>query len=378
MCPTYRVEDSQFNLRLFGVVSLIKQMKNQSFDGDIKICVVDTSSKPHPFFKYFDNDLSNDILYFHIPERNNIDKKIKDNFPYATSFIPTDDDKKTDRWKRIIDINIAWDKFIPWDRNYPTKSTMEQQISWPRPTIGMGRNFSIASLFEKFGDADYIAYADDDDFRSNDYIKDIIDNIGDNDFVRMMKFYTYHMPKDLWGLYDVNLKKDINGNWLPAKETEETVLYNGNEGTNYKEYHLYERFTPLLSLAFPHLSCDGALQAFKFNLWQNMLDEFGGIPITSICEDVVFYRNCKDYFGHNFKSDEIKVKGNPSFLKVADGENATVLEWNYPLKENEVDDWATEYIKLYRKINLENKNNLENYYEKLGKKFLDNGEIIWN
>ncbi len=377
ICPTYRCIGSAFNFRLFGVVSLIEQMRSQTFNGKIKICIVDTSSNKHPFFECFSNHkVTEDILYFHIPQKNVIDKMITTEFPYASSFIPTLKDIISKKWQRLIAMSTAWDRFIPWDHNYPVKNTIKEQINLDRLTIGMARNFAIAALYEKFGKADYIAYADDDDFRDKNYIEYIIDRMGNNDFVRMMKFYTYHMPKNLWGMYNVNLIRDVNGNWLPSSETNNNVLYNGLDGAQYENYTLQERFPPLLALAFPHLSCDGALQVFKFQLWKDMIPQCGGIPITSIAEDIIFYRNCKDYIGHNFKSDEIKVNGNPNFLKVSDAENVTVLEWNYNLKEAEVENWALDKIKIFNVINKKNCD-INMYYKTLGKNFLTTDKINW-
>ena len=377
VCPTYRDPFSVFNFRLFGVVSLVEQMRNQSFDGRITICIVDTSPNRHPFFECFENDqVSEDLLYFHIPQRDIIDEKIVNKFPYAASFIPTLKDIDSKRWQRLIAMNVAWDRFIPWDNKYPVKNTIKEQIYGSRPNIGMARNFAIASLYEKFGKADYIFYADDDDFRNKNYIEYIFDRIGNNDFVRMMKFYTYHISKNLWGMYDINLVQDVNGNWLPSSKDKKNVLYNGIDDSKYRNYTLEQRFPPLLALAFPHISCDGALQVFKFKLWEDMIPQFGGIPITSIAEDIIFYRNCKDCLGYNFKSDEIKVNGKPNFLKVSDEENATVLEWNYNLKETEVENWALDKIKEFNTINSQ-QYDLNRYYEELGKSFFKTDKINW-
>jgi len=379
MCPTYRNPEDKIQLGLFGIVSLIEQMEKQTFNGSIKISIVDSSSEPHPFFKNWNNNNSDKVLYFHIPNRDKVNKNILKEFPFASSFIPSKKDMGTKKWQKIFKQNVAWDNFIPWDRNYPVETTLKQQIEKLRPTIGMKRNFAIASLFEKFGEADFICYADDDDFRGDTYIQDVMNQIGDNDLVRMFNFYTYFMPNKQWGFYDIDLRKDINNNWLPSKDTLNMEMFNGLNPNKvaYKKYTVAQRFTPLLSLAFPHLSCEGALQTFKFKLWQDTLEEFGGIPIISLAEDVLFYRNCKDYFGHKFKTNEIKIS-KPSFLKIGDGDNMTVLEWTKNLKENEVDNWARSYIDSFQKINKKSSSEKYSYFKRMGESFLLSGEIKWD
>ena len=70
------------------------------------------------------------------------------------------------------------------------------------------------------------------------------------------------------------------------------------------------------------------------------------------------------------------MSGNPNFLKVSDAENATVLEWNYNLKEAEVENWALDKIKIFNAINEKN-HDLNMYYETLGKNFLTTDKINW-
>ena len=147
--------------------------------------------------------------------------------------------------------------------------------------------------------------------------------------------------------------------------------------TAYKKYTVKERFTPLLSAAFPHLSCEGALHVFKFELWKNSINDFGGVPIVSLGEDILFYKNCMSKMGEKFKSDQIKIE-KPSLLKIDDGHNASVLEWTYDLSESDIPQWCKYYVALIDKVS-RSKNNTElnEYFAKISKAFLTSGEIKW-
>lgn len=92
ICPTYRDRNSNNNIRYFGIVSLLKQIKEQNGNHIIKLAVVDSSYKTHDFFKEHNNMNSNNFLYFHINDRNKINKQIKNNFGYACSFLPNNNE----------------------------------------------------------------------------------------------------------------------------------------------------------------------------------------------------------------------------------------------------------------------------------------------
>lgn len=98
ICPTYRNKNFTNNIRYFGIVSLLKQIKEQKGNHDIKIAIADSSYNGHDFFKNHDNMKSNNYLYFHINNRNNIDTQIKNNFSYACSFLPNDNGLYSDKW----------------------------------------------------------------------------------------------------------------------------------------------------------------------------------------------------------------------------------------------------------------------------------------
>lgn len=110
VCPTYRLNNDSA-LRFFGLVSIIEQVKRQKVNCDIKICIVDSSNSPHPFFQNWERE--DFLLYFHIPNRNSIEKHILQNFQYASSFIPSDVEMNSDKWQKIIQMAIAWNNFLP-------------------------------------------------------------------------------------------------------------------------------------------------------------------------------------------------------------------------------------------------------------------------
>ena len=97
ICPTYRNKNSN-NIRYFGIISLIKQIKEQNGNHDIKLAIADSSPDIHDFFKNHDNSKSCDYLYFHINDRNNVDIQIKNNFSYAHSFLPNDNELHSSKW----------------------------------------------------------------------------------------------------------------------------------------------------------------------------------------------------------------------------------------------------------------------------------------
>ncbi len=372
VCPTYRLGNDSA-LRFFGLVSIIEQIKKQKVNCDIKICIVDSSDLSHPFFRNWKHE--DFLLYFHIPNRNNIDKKILQNFQYASSFIPSDSGMNSARWQKITQMAIAWNNFLPWDKNYPVKSTFKQQIMASRPTIGMKRNFAIAALKEKFGDADYICCFDDDDFRSDNYVANIVNNIRENDFVRVLKFVTFVVKTQQCGFYNIDFTKDVNGNYMPSEKDLHLVMHNSlnSNDTKYTNYTVEERFPRLLSLAFPHISCDGGLQAFRFDLWERAVNAFGGIPPVSLGEDILFYRNCKSYFGNDFKSDFIDVS-DISFLRVQDINYTSVAEWTHPLTEDDMPIWAKYYINKFNAIKNQDP---ERLYTSVYEKFKSSHSIQW-
>lgn len=88
--------------------------------------------------------------------------------------------------------------------------------------------------------------------------------------------------------------------------------------------------------------------------------DFGGIPITSTCEDHLFYINCQKLFGNRFKAIDTKV-AEPCFIRTSCGNNMSVIEWTKDLQEHEILNWAVNYITEYKNVLKLNKNDLAKY-----------------
>lgn len=359
ICPTYRDRNSNNNIRYFGIVSLLKQIKEQNGNHIIKLAVVDSSYKTHDFFKEHNNMNSNNFLYFHINDRNKINKQIKNNFGYACSFLLNNNEINNCKWQKIVKMNIAWDRFFPWEDNYPATNSIYNQIYSNRPTIGMMRNFAIAALEEKFGESDLIVYADDDDIRNQDYIDNLVISIGNYDFTRMFKYYTFVFDTNQWGEYNVNFIQDINNNWLPSDDEKSVILKNNLKNSIYKTT-IGKKYSKPICLAFSPIASVGALHCFRFSLWKQSIMDFGGIPITSTCEDHLFYINCQKLFGNRFKAIDTKV-AEPCFIRTSCGNNMSVIEWTKDLQEHEILNWAVNYITEYKNVLKLNKNDLAKY-----------------
>lgn len=91
VCSTYRNPDQDSLVRLYGVVSLFDQMRNQQYDGDIKIALVDDSPTPHPFYVEMEKAHPDTVVYVHVPSRNNVDPLLQEKFPKALSFMPNNE-----------------------------------------------------------------------------------------------------------------------------------------------------------------------------------------------------------------------------------------------------------------------------------------------
>lgn len=229
----------------------------------------------------------------------------------------------------------------------------------------MMRNFSIAALEEKFGGSDLIIYADDDDIRDRNYINSLVNGIKNYDFTRMFKYYTFVFDINQWGEYNVNFMQDINNNWLPSDDEKSIVLKNNLINSTYKTT-VGKKYSKHICLAFSPITSVGALHCFRFYLWKQSIEDFGGIPITSTCEDYLFYINCQRLFGNNFSVIDTKVTG-PCFIRTSCGTNMSVIEWTKNLEEREVSNWAIKYINEYKNILKLEKNDLVKYcYDNYG------------
>lgn len=376
--PTFRDPQRDNRVRLLGPVALLGQMTEQDFNGDIYVAIIDSSPVPHPFFSQLKTKKNDNFIYLHVPDRNAISPEVKAGFPNAMAFIPDDREINRPEWQAQVLQSTAWDRFLPWDEGYPMPETIAQQILKSRPTIGMARNAGIAALEEKFGTADLIIYADDDDYRGSSYVRELAEGVGKHDFTRMFKYITCAIRENeaRWGLYDIDFEPDVNGNWLPLGGTGNTELKNSlGKGAVYSST-IEDKFSRLKCLAFPPISYDGALHAYKFDLWKKAIRSFGGVPITSICEDVLFYKKCHDTFGENFSAIKTTVT-NPSFVRMSDGTNTSVIEWTRDLNEKDVPEWAMEAVRPLQDVLKKSQFDAEEYFKRMALEYENKGRIAW-
>ena len=378
ICPTYRNPNKANITRLFGPVMLLEQMKQQDYDGTIKIAIIDSSPTPHPFFAALPSNVTDNFIYLHLPDRNDIDHDTLKKFPQAMSFIPDDDALKLPVWQQQVNECVAWDNIFPyWSEGYPYPTTIAQQIAATRPTIGMKRNAAIAALAETYGPANAIVYADDDDLRDASYVRELANNLESSlSFTRVLKQLVY-ISKDSqakWGVYDVDLECDANGNWLPPKETKHVELKNLDP--NYKST-IGEELSEIKCLAFPPIGFQGATHAYSFGLWEKAVKEFGGVPITSMSEDTLFYLNCKNHFGKGLTTTKTVPK-QVNFVRICDGANASVVQWTDDLQPNQVPKWAIDAVRPIENAMSSVNFDAPSYFRNLAHRYLQTGQILWS
>lgn len=376
ICPTFRSPGKRNVARLLGPVALLDQMEKQDFKGSIHVAIIDSSTTAHPFFCKLSSGQNDKFIYLHVPNRNAVAPEMKAEFPNAMGFIPNDQEISHPEWQKQVLQSIAWDSFLPWDEKYPITETLAQQISNSRPTIGMKRNAGIAALEERFGAADLIVYADDDDYRSTSYVRELADGIGMHDFTRMLKYITCSIRNDeiKWGVCDIDFEPDANGNWLPPSGIGKKVLKNSLGPGEYYSSTIEDKYSRLKCLAFPPISYEGALHAYKFDLWKKAVNGFGGVPITSMCEDVFFYKKCRDAFGEKFLVTKTTVT-DPSFVRMSDGANASVIEWTEDLSEKDVPEWVIKAIGPLLNASEILPFNAEDYFRKIARQYEETGQI---
>lgn len=383
VCATRRTEDNPSLLRYFGILHLIEEAKRQTYEGDIKLAIVDCSAKPHPFFVNPEALLSeHGIAYIHTPNRDT-DAAWRSRFPSSSVFVPSDDDLETDLWKMRAQNMHDWDEFVLFDEKFKNA----YKGPWPsafmrmeRPTIGMKKNVGIMALAENFGAAENIIFCDDDDRHHDDYVKTIAQHLKEGDFARPHRWLTLLVGKEasenVWGIYDVPFYKDSNNNWRPPAGMLSKAFHSSLKSADGSEFvrTIGEKFSPGMCTTFPPLSHDGALHSYRFDTWQKAVDLFGGCSPTSMCEDMLFYRMCKDNIP-DFNPVRVDSK-EPLFIRCADGSNASLIEWNEDLPTDHAYSWAqTAAFEIQRNLH----SGLDE--EKVisaGKQFLKTGQIEWN
>ena len=245
--------------------------------------------------------------------------------------------------------------FIPFEADYPIQTNIFSQIFASRPTIGMKKNYGIQALVDAGFKSDVIAFSDDDDHHSPNYIAKSVQALGQNDFTRMTRYLThmFNAPADIkeweWGAFNLPVHKDSNGYWRLDAQHAEMPLYR-----RHPEGHMYEqtlggKFSRLVTMAWPILSHEGALHTYSFDIWNKSINAIGGCAPVSFCEDMIFYRRLKDHFGAEFKDVLTPIEnGEEEFIRLSDGMNASVAEVTEKLPFDKIPEWARESItKLY-------------------------------
>jgi len=357
VCSTYRNPEKPSLTRLYGIMSLIDQIRNQSLKADTRVVIVDDSAAPHPFIEGLNGALGDDLMYFHLPERNNLPSSMRRNFNYAAGFFPKDADFQNDPfWKDQVRQVKAWESFLPFDHEFAKKFKIDMagQLLAPRPTIGMKKNFGCAAYAEATGSVpDTYVYVDDDDLRSPDYLKIVRDGIQGYDFARVTKTFCHNVSPDaehrFWGEIDFKLDKDVNGNWFIPAEVMDSLAYKYEDGIliDRPVHDLYQRN---LMLAWPIISHDGALHNYTGAIWQRAVKEFGGFFPTSFSEDIITHKNMSGLSG--FKDAKIDVAESP-FIRCSDGRNASEFYCSNVMTQADIPAWCHDALApLYKATDL--------------------------
>lgn len=357
VCSTYRNPEKPSLTRLYGIMSLIDQVRNQTLKADTRVVIVDDSAEPHPFIEGLNGALGDDLMYFHLPERNNLPASVRQKFNFAAGFFPKDADFQNDPfWKGQVQQVKAWESFLPFDYEFAKKFKIDMagQLLAPRPTIGMKKNFGCAAYAEATGSVpDVYVYVDDDDLRSPDYLKIVRDGIKGHDFARVTKTFCHNVSPEakhrFWGEIDFKLDKDINGNWFIPAEVMESRAYKYEDGIliDRPVHDLYQRN---LMLAWPIISHDGALHNYTGAIWQRAVKEFGGFFPTSFSEDIITHKNMSRLSG--FSDAKIDVAESP-FIRCSDGRNASEFYCSKVMTQADIPAWCHDALApLYKATDL--------------------------
>lgn len=383
VCVTFRSDDKPSPLRYFGLISLIDDAKKQNFDGDIAVAIIDSSASAHPFFE--DTQAlreKHNIIYVHAPSRNKNDDW-RQTFHEAAKFIPKDEELQTQFWQEQQQKMKDMDNFVLFDKKFKDayKGLLPSEfMALDRPAIGMKKNFGIGALTETYGEPQYIIFCDDDDRHHPEYVTAMADALNDNDFARLTHWQTLSVGQtqqdNQWGIYDVGFYKDSNGNWVVPEELEDVPFRStlkNDDGTEFRRL-IGEKFCPGMLLSFPPLGHDGALQSYHYDTWTNAVATFGGCAPTSMCEDMIFYRNCMTQLSE-FNAKAVQ-HDKQLFVRCADGSNASLIEWNIDQPDGPVEEWSQQVgLDLYR--NLRTKFEEANV-RKAGQEFVKTGKVNWD
>ena len=267
-------------------------------------------------------------------------KRTEDKYPIA--------DIKNDEslfWKARVQEMMDIAGFVPFEDDYPIQTNIFSQIFNSRPTIGMKKNYGIQALTDSVGAPDVIVFSDDDDHHAPNYISKTVTALGNADFTRMTRYITHIFNastenKDhAWGVFDLRVKKDANNFWRLDPQQNNETMHNLFPDGKIHDSKVGKKFSRLVTMAWPILSHEGALHTYSYSAWKKGVKEFGGCAPVSFAEDIILYRKFKDTFGKEFLDVHTPINdGDESFIRIADGGNASVIEW---MEQNKnVPAWA--------------------------------------
>ncbi len=348
VCSTYRQEGRNNTARFMGAMSLVDQVLKQDFNGDIFLAVIDDSPAPHPFLEIMAKENPDRFLYLHIPDRNNISAKLRNDFSAAVRAIPSDEDiARNPFWVRRAQQMQGWGKIVPFEDHFAARISIKDHIHLPRPTIGTKKNVGVLAVCEKFGEPDFILFADDDDYRGPNYVADVCKALEKLDFARIHKYLTYtndNKHSETWGVYDYPFPEDANGHFYPTdRMREEPIL------TNMRDEHgkmivndPKVWFSRLAIGAWDPVCNEGAIHSYRYDAWKKGYDAFGGSAPCNMGEDIIFYRELTETFGKAVKRGLVPFTSF-NFVRTADGNNASYIMYNRNDVEGGVPAWALEY-----------------------------------
>lgn len=259
--------------------------------------------------------------------------------------------------------------FVPFEEDYPIQANLFSQIFGARPTIGMKKNFGIQALVDKGFSPEAIVFSDDDDHHSPNYVAKSVAALGSNDFTRMTRYITHIFnasednKKHAWAKYDLQVRKDSNGYWRLDPRQQDQTKYNLHPDGHVYETKIGGKYSRLVTMAWPILGHEGALHTYSMDLWKRSVDSFGGCIPVSFGEDMIYYARLRGSFGKDFKSVHTPiVDGEEDFVRIADGGNASVIEWSELISQQAIPDWAANAVKPL--------------YDALGKTDVERQEIL--
>ena len=420
-CSTYRNPENDPFIRTYGVVSLINQMLNQNFDGEVCISLIDDSPTPHVFAQKVSDALPDQVSYVHVTDRHQLRGILEQEAPERAMLVPTDSDlqrasilllrqmveqrlpvttgdlklaqgnfdlneaewdallgwtkpeivsperaahflgtqnidalqadENANFWMQRLGEVRSYGSLVPFEEDYPIQTNTYKQVFEERPTIGMKKNAGNAIAAACFGKPDVLVYADDDDQHGPDYVSRVVNALGQNDFTRMTRYFTYIFNADPGaaqpGVFNLPIIKQQNNYWALTHEGKEQTRYMWlpEEGRFNDTTTIGEKFSRPVSLAWPILSHEGALHTYRYATWEESLSGIGGAFPASFCEDIIGYRALKDSLGDRFRDVLTPVEpGEESFIRIADGNNASVIEVTGHIEVSEMPDWARDSL----------------------------------